>query len=113
MTESYVYDKLGRVKETKLANLYTKLFNYKQVGSQTSNLIASEWFGINGVIKDNLKYSYDAKGNITKVFENGELVQSFEYDSISRLVRLWVRLDLKKLFLYKFFAPTKLLRNKF
>ena len=87
MTESYVYDKLGRVKETKLANLYTKLFNYKQVGCQTSNLIASEWFGVNGVIKDNLKYSYDEKDNITEVFENGELVQSFEYDSISRLLR--------------------------
>ena len=87
VTETYGYDKLGRIKETQLGSLYSKHFNYLQKGNYTSNLVASEWFGKNGIIKESLKYSYDQNGNIIKVFENGELIQSFEYDGISRLIR--------------------------
>ena len=87
VTETYGYDKLGRIKETQLGSLYSKHFNYLQKGNYTSNLVASEWFGKNGIVKDSIKYSYDQNGNIIKVFENGELIQSFEYDGISRLIR--------------------------
>ena len=85
--ESYTYDKLSRITETKLGNLYSKYFTYLQKGDHTSNLIASEWFGVNGNVKDSLKYSYDINGNIIKVFENGELIVSYEYDFLSRLTR--------------------------
>ena len=87
LTETYGYDKLGRIKETQLGTLYSKYFNYLQKGNYTSNLVASEWFGKNGIVKDSIKYLYDQNGNIIKVFENGELIQSFEYDGISRLIR--------------------------
>lgn len=87
VTETYGYDKLGRITETQLGTLYSKYFNYLQKGNYTSNLIASEWFGKNGIVKDSLKYSYDINGNIIKVFENGELIVSYEYDSLSRLTR--------------------------
>ena len=39
------------------------------------------------IVKESLKYSYDQNGNIIKIFENGELIQNFEYDGISRLIR--------------------------
>ena len=87
LTETYGYDKLARVSETKLGNLYSKHFNYLQKGDHTSNLIASEWFGKNGEIKESIKYGYDANSNIVKVLENGKEVAHYEYDSISRLVR--------------------------
>lgn len=87
LTETYAYDKLARVSETKLGNLYSKHFSYLQKGDHTSNLIASEWFGKNGEIKDSLKYGYDANGNIIKILENGKEIARYEYDSISRLVR--------------------------
>ena len=87
ISESYVYDKLNRIIETKLGGLYSKHFSYLQKGDHTSNLIASEWFGANGIVKDSFKYSYDINGNIIKVFENGELTTSYEYDSLSRLTR--------------------------
>ena len=87
VTETYKYDKLSRISETQLGSIYSKHFNYLQKGNYTSNLIASEWFGKNGIVQESLKYSYDQNGNIIKIFENGELIQNFEYDGISRLIR--------------------------
>lgn len=95
LSEIYEYDKLGRIKKTDIGilsidnrqALYNKYFNYLQKGDHTSNLISGEWFGINGVVNDNFKYSYDNKGNIVAIFENGILIKHFEYDAISRLIR--------------------------
>ncbi len=87
ITESYAYDKLSRVSETKLGSLYSKQFSYLQKGDHASNLVASEWFGTNGIIKDSLKYNYDSNGNITKIIENGIEIVRLTYDSISRLIR--------------------------
>lgn len=39
------------------------------------------------VIRDNVKYEYDRRGNICKIFENGALSVRYEYDSIDRLTR--------------------------
>lgn len=39
------------------------------------------------VVKENIKYKYDNMGNITKVYENGELVTEYKYDALNRLVR--------------------------
>lgn len=36
---------------------------------------------------ENVKYAYDGMGNITKVYENGELKIRYEYDALNRLVR--------------------------
>ena len=85
--ESYSYDKLSRISETKLGNIYSKHFNYLQKGGCTSNLIASEWFGCKGIVADSLKYRYDDKGNITHILENGKEIARFTYDGIARLVR--------------------------
>jgi YD repeat-containing protein len=79
-------DKLGRTKEIINGN-FTKQYSYLTKGNHTSNLVSAEWFGKNNVIRENLHYTYDEKGNITEVRENGVLVNRYTYDSLSRLIR--------------------------
>jgi len=81
------YDKLGRINQTKLPNILAKQYNYLQKGDHASNLVASEWFGDESVIKDSLKYCYDENGNIISIKENGVEIVRYAYDGISRLVR--------------------------
>lgn len=92
--QSLSYDKLGRVNGVTMSKnkagvniRLSKDIHYLQRGDHASNLVASEWFGKNGINKENLKYTYDEKGNITAVRENGELVAKYSYDSLSRLIR--------------------------
>ena len=67
--------------------LLTENRYYVKHGDRTCDLIASERFGINGVIDEHIKYSYDAAGNITAIYINGEAVFGYGYDSLNRLVR--------------------------
>lgn len=92
--QSLAYDKLGRVNGVAISKnkagvdiKLSKDIHYLQRGDHASNLVASEWFGKNGVNKDNLKYAYDEKGNITAIRENGELITRYAYDGLSRLIR--------------------------
>ena len=79
-------DKLGRTKEI-INGDFTKQYSYLTKGNHTSNIVSCERFGLNGVSTDNIRYSYDEKGNITEVRENGVLVNRYTYDSLSRLIR--------------------------
>ena len=79
------YDKLGRVKQTSV-NGNTKIYSYLQKADHATEKVSAEWFNASGNC-DCLKYSYDSKGNITKIMENGKEIQSFEYDGLSRLTR--------------------------
>ena len=84
------YDKLGRMSRIELrkgTNSFGKDIYYKQVGDHTSELVASEWFEKDGIIKDRLHYTYDEKGNIIAVTENNVEIVRYTYDSLSRLVR--------------------------
>ncbi len=91
--QSLDYDSLGRTKEISLvpnmeSNLkISKLHTYLKKGNHASNLVSSLWFGENGKYKDNLKYTYDKNGNITQVKNNGQVVASYQYDALNRLVR--------------------------
>ena len=85
--QNIFYDNLGRIKQTKLSNILTKNYNYLQKGDHSSNLVASEWFGNDKVLKDSLKYSYDEYGNVVSVKENGIEIVRYTYDDLSRLVR--------------------------
>ncbi len=85
-TETPTLDKLGRVSRVEKNNV-TKQFNYLQKGERATTLVASETFGEQGQKADKLAYTYDKKGNITEIRENGELVSRYEYDSLNRLVR--------------------------
>ena len=89
-------DKLGRNTGKELTDLagqrkFGEYVSYRKVGDHATNMPSAVYFGgvQNGkyVIRDNLKYQYDARGNICKIFENGMLSVRYGYDSIDRLVR--------------------------
>ncbi len=85
-TQSISYDKLGRTDKISLGNL-TKQLTYLQCGDHTSNLISTLQFALDGVNQENLRYTYDKKGNITQVRVNNTLIARYTYDSLSRLIR--------------------------
>ena len=70
---------------------YGEYIYYRKVGDHATNMPASVYYGMtkNGkyVIGENVKYSYDAMGNISKVFENGTMTVQYTYDALNRLVR--------------------------
>ena len=64
---------------------------YRKVGDHATKTPATIFFGdiknSKYVIQDNLKYTYDASGNISEVRENGNLVARYAYDTLNRLSR--------------------------
>ncbi len=80
--------KIVRVSGTKIAE---EQISYLKFGDHATNMPSAIRYGniVNGnfVLKDGIKYKYDAMGNITEIRENGNLVSRFTYDSIGRLVR--------------------------
>ena len=97
------YDVLQRVKDIYYDDKFSKHINYVKKGEYCSYLISSVWYGKDGIIKDNTKYTYDEKGNITKIFENGTEKVKYTYDELSRLVREDNR-ELNKTFIYSYDA---------
>lgn len=87
VTQTIAYDNLGRASSTTLGSILSKKYNYLQNGDHATNLISSEWFGDSKSLRDSYKYSYDKKGNITSISENGELITRYTYDDLSRLIR--------------------------
>ena len=70
---------------------YGEYIYYRKVGDHATNMPSSVYYGMttNGkyVIGENVKYSYDEMGNISKVFENGAMSVRYTYDALNRLVR--------------------------
>ena len=95
------YDLLNRVKDIYYDDKFSKHINYAKKGEYCSDLISSVWYGKDGVIKDNTKYTYDEKGNITKIYENGTEKVKYTYDELSRLIREDNR-ELNKTFIYSY-----------
>ena len=95
------YDPLNRVKDIYYDDKFSKHINYVKKGEYCSDLISSVWYGKDGIIKDNTKYTYDEKGNITKIYENGTEKVKYTYDELSRLVREDNR-ELNKTFIYSY-----------
>ena len=88
-------DKLERNKGKELYISGTKvaeeIISYRKAGDHTTNMPSVMSFGNmqsgKYVIKDSIRYVYDEMGNITKVYENGELAARYKYDALSRLIR--------------------------
>ena len=88
-------DCLGRNKGKEISGADGKIAGeylyYRKVGDHATNMPSAVYFGNTQsgtyVIRDNVKYEYDASGNICKIFENGALAVRYEYDSIDRLTR--------------------------
>ena len=89
-SQNMSYDLLGRTKQTKTIigeKIFTKQYSYLTKGNKTSQYIAAEWFGLQGENKAAIHYTYDSKGNITKIKHGGQFVVAYEYDALSRLIR--------------------------
>ena len=88
-------DKLERNKGKELyisgMKVAEEIISYRKAGDHATNMPSVMSFGNmqsgKYVIKDSIRYAYDEMGNITKVYENGELAARYKYDALSRLIR--------------------------
>ena len=87
LEQNLAYDGLGRTKEISLGANLVKDVYYAKYGDHATSRINSVWHGVNGVRKDNTRYTYDKAGNIETVTDNGKLVARYRYDGLNRLVR--------------------------
>ena len=60
---------------------------YRKVGDHATNMPSTVFFASGSTIKENIKYKYDKCGNISEIYENGELKARYTYDDLNRLVR--------------------------
>ena len=67
--------------------VYGEYISYVKVGDHATNMPSAVWYANGNVIRDNVKYKYDACGNIVEIRENGKLTARYEYDGLNRLVR--------------------------
>ena len=86
-------DALGRDKGKTIKDEITsekiteEKISYIKFGDHATNLPSTIRFATKGVFDESIQYKYDARGNITEVFENGRSVCRYEYDSLGRLTR--------------------------
>ncbi len=83
---SYTYDSALRLTSKKLNvdNDYNVKYNYiRYSDGQLSSLIDSIQNGDN-----TLSYTYDERGNIATVSENGTLLEAYEYDKLNQLTKV-------------------------
>lgn len=80
ITVNYTYDSLQRLEQM---NINGYVINYKYVtnGNRTSTLIDSVVEG-----NDVYRYKYDKLGNITKIYKNSVLTNSYIYDIYNQLI---------------------------
>ncbi|MBU0677138.1 MAG: hypothetical protein KJ626_03400 [Verrucomicrobia bacterium] len=69
------YDAMGR--ETRIS---------EPNGVETFYQYGSNWMTVSNSIGRNVTYMYDHDGNITEVFSDGAVLESFTYDALGRLV---------------------------
>ena len=77
---NYAYDELNRLKN-KTINNYVTNYEYLNKGNRTSTVIKK-------IINNNhtYNYEYDKLGNITKVYKNNNLINTYKYDQYSQLI---------------------------
>ena len=89
------YDILNRPKGKTLCidgeKLAEEQIVYRKHGDHATDMPSAVYFGAKTAgmyaLNEHVKYAYDERGNIQKVFENGVLVARYEYDTLNRLVR--------------------------
>ena len=93
----YYYDEFDRVIEKFIAHSTTMNYSeeyeyYTYTGADgerhTTSLVSQITFSSNSGTADVVyDYTYDNLGNITAVYKNGVLAESYEYDSLGQLIR--------------------------
>ena len=84
--QKFAYDGLGRTREIALGEKLVKNIYYQKFGDHATNRVSTVWYGVNGIRKDSLKYTYDKAGNITAITENGVVIARYVYDGLNRLI---------------------------
>lgn len=79
---SYIYDSLGRMREKQLSDGYVTEYSYITNGDKTSYSL--DRMKING---NEYYYTYDLFNNIENIYFNGTLVNHYEYDPHSELIK--------------------------
>ena len=83
-----LFDKLGRINGKRIYNdldvIIEEKISYLKQGDHTTNIPQCITFV---GTSDNIRYAFDKMGNITKVYENGELAVRYLYDNLNRLIR--------------------------
>ena len=67
--------------------VHGEYISYVKVGDHATNMPSTVWYASGNEIKENIRYKYDACGNIVEIRENGKLTARYEYDGLNRLVR--------------------------
>ncbi len=90
-SQSYNYDTLGRT--SSVVNQYsengavTQSYTYVTHNGNQTGLVNSLSYTKNGeALLPTLYYTYDANGNITSIYEDGNLKTEYQYDALNRLV---------------------------
>ena len=90
LADIYDYDAIGNVASNRLGDVRTQytaneLNEYTTISNMTSRTLA---YDLDGNLIENGVYSfvYDAHNRLSQIFENGNLLRSFNYDAMSRLV---------------------------
>lgn len=83
----YSFDDLARLSTRTITPINkTQSYTYLQGGhGEDSTTTLVESVNVDGVTTS---YSYDALGNINAIYINGELYESYEYDSLNQLVKV-------------------------
>lgn len=89
---NYLYDGLGRIKETYFNPSYKTIYQYVNKGNRTSPLIKSI-----KVLDDVYEYSYDKLNQITHVYLNNILSNKYFYDEFYELIQEEDYLNNKKI----------------
>ena len=82
-TENYEYDilqRLNKISQEFFSNRYGSKYTYQKIGDHATNRVNSIAYLKNGVSDGKINYTYDKMGNVSKIYENGELAISYVYD---------------------------------
>lgn len=79
---SYIYDSLDRVLGKDINNLCKVRYKYKKNGNRATDII--EGYNIND---DAYEYKYNKNQNITDIYLNSNLINHYEYDNLSELIK--------------------------
>ena len=89
-TLSYTYDSLKHLATASVNGIYTRTYTYRGINSQrSSNQISGLSYAANGntnLSSLSYSYTYDNRGNVTKIQQNSSTVAEYTYNSQNQMI---------------------------
>lgn len=79
---NYEYDELGRIINKNINGKLNTIYDYYSNGNKTSLIVKSI-----SIDNDLYEYKYDNIYNITDIYLNGKIINHYEYDNLSELIK--------------------------